>query len=57
MPDYKEMYLTLMRETEKAIRTLTEAQRVCEELYLQDDGPTLRLFPGSDIPQGNAKHD
>ena len=35
MPDYKEMYLTLMRETEKAIRTLTEAQRACEELYLQ----------------------
>ena len=32
MPDYKEMYLTLMRETEKAIRTLTEAQRVGEEL-------------------------
>ena len=32
MPDYKEMYLTLMRETEKAIRTLTEAQRACEEL-------------------------
>ena len=57
MPNYKEMYLTLMRETEKAIRTLTEAQRACEELYLQDDGPTLHLFPGGDIPQGTAKHD
>ena len=57
MHDYKEMYLTLMRETEKAIRTLTEAQRVCEELYLQDDGPTLRLFPGGDMPQNPPKHD
>ena len=57
MPDYKEMYLTLMRETEKAIRTLTEAQRVCEELYLQDDGPTLRLFPGGDMTQNPPKHD
>jgi len=27
MPDYKEMYLHLMRETEKAIRLLIEAQR------------------------------
>ena len=39
MPDYQEMYLHLMRETEKAIRILTEAQRACEELYLsaEDD--------------------
>ena len=57
MPNYKEMYLTLMRETEKAIRTLMEAQRVCEELYLQDDALTLRLFPGGDIPQDNSKYD
>jgi len=27
MPDYKELYLHLMRETEKAIRLLIEAQR------------------------------
>ena len=35
MPDYKEMYLKLMRETEKAIRILQQAQLDCEELYLQ----------------------
>lgn len=35
MPDYKELYFSLMRETEKAIRTLIEAQQKCEELYLQ----------------------
>ena len=34
MPDYKEMYLKLARETEKAIRILTDAQQECEELYL-----------------------
>ena len=32
--DYKEMYLTMMRATEKAIRILIEAQQACEELYL-----------------------
>lgn len=38
MPDYQEMYLRLMRETEKAIRILVQAQRDCEELYLRDCG-------------------
>ena len=41
MPDWKEMYLTLMRETEKAIRILEQAQQTCEELYLRDEPPTL----------------
>lgn len=36
MPDYKEMYLHMVRETEKALRILIEAQRTCEELYLQE---------------------
>jgi hypothetical protein len=36
MPDYKEMYLTMMRETEKAINILIEAQRKCEEMYLRE---------------------
>ena len=38
MPDYKEMYLHLMRETEKAVRILTAAQQTCEEMYLEEDG-------------------
>ena len=41
MPDWKEMYLTLMRATENAIRILEDSQRKCEELYLQDDAPSL----------------
>ena len=37
MADYKEMYLIMMRATEKAIRILIEAQQQCEELYLQEE--------------------
>ena len=44
MPDYKEMYLHLMRETEKAIRILTAAQQACEEMY-------LRAEEGEDAPE------
>ncbi len=45
MPDYKELYLTLMRETEKAIRTLTAAQQTCEELYLQQSEQEETVLP------------
>lgn len=44
MPDWKEMYLTLMRGTEQAIRTLTETQKKCEELYLDAEEPVLMLL-------------
>ena len=47
MEDYKEMYLKMVRETEKAI-TLTEqalkiliaAQRDCEEMYIKSTDPS-----------------
>ena len=45
MPDWKAMYLPLMRDTEKAIRILEEGQQKCEEMYLQDTGSTLRILP------------
>ena len=35
MPDYKELYLKMMRASEDAIRILINAQQECEELYLQ----------------------
>ena len=47
MPDWKAMYLSLMRDTEKAIRILEEGQRKCEELYLEDPGPSLRVLKSS----------
>jgi len=34
MPDYKQMYLTLLDATEKAIAGLVAAQRACEEIYI-----------------------
>ena len=34
MADYKQMYLTLLDATEKAISELVSAQRACEELYI-----------------------
>lgn len=37
------MYLTLMRDTEKAINILVEAQQRCEEMYLRDTEPTLSV--------------
>ena len=36
MPDYKELYLTMVRETEKAITILIQAQQACEEAILAD---------------------
>ena len=57
MPDWKAMYLHLARETERAIRILTEAQQTCEELYVQSGEPELRLIaseaPASAPPRQN----
>ena len=51
MPDYQEMYLHLMRETEKAVRILLAAQRECEELYLRD-GDLRRTAKGGEPADG-----
>lgn len=37
MVDYKELYSKLFRETTKAIEILENAQRECEELYINSD--------------------
>ena len=34
MEDYKEMYETMVRASEKAMNIIIEAQRKCEEMYL-----------------------
>ena len=36
-PDYKELYLKMVRASEEAIRVLIAAQRECEKLYLSAD--------------------
>ena len=34
MPDYRQMYVTMMQASEEAINLLIKAQRKCEELYI-----------------------
>ncbi len=34
MADYKEMYETMVRASEKALNIIIDAQRKCEEVYL-----------------------
>lgn len=41
MPDYREMYLTMIRASEKAVSILVEAQRECEEMVLSAREPEL----------------
>ena len=45
MPDYKKMYLTMLRATEDAINILIAAQQACEELYLRDTEAAPQIFP------------
>lgn len=35
MPDYQQMYLEMVRETERAINILVNTQRKCEEIYIK----------------------
>ena len=51
MPDYREMYLTMMRETEKAIRLLVKAQQQCEELYINSPEPVMMPIVLKDPPE------
>ncbi len=43
MPDYRELYLTLMRETERAIDILIAAQKKCEDLYINAADPDIKM--------------
>lgn len=44
MVDYKEMYLEMVRETEKAINILINVQRRCEEMYIAAEDPKITLL-------------
>lgn len=44
MPDYKEMYQKMAVASEKAIRILIQAQRECEELYINVPEPGFELL-------------
>ncbi|MEG0839889.1 MAG: hypothetical protein RSF33_08830 [Hydrogenoanaerobacterium sp.] len=44
MPDYKEMYFKLFRAGEQAINTLIQVQQECEELYISQLDPGLKVL-------------
>ena len=54
MADYKEMYLHLFREVEKAIRILQQAQLDCEEIYISTPGARTE---GHTRDQGQAQEE
>lgn len=37
MPNYEEMYHTMMRAAEEALRIMIEAQKKCEEMYIAQE--------------------
>ena len=45
MPDYQQMYLTMVRAAEKAMNILIEAQQECEELYLSEEEAKIAVLP------------
>jgi len=56
LPDYKEMYLKMVRATEAAMQTLIRAQQECEEMYIADEEPQVFVFPANS-ENTNAKRD
>jgi len=54
MADYKEMYLTLFRETTAAISALQEAQCKTEEMFMSDNSAEhLLVFSSADAAEEN----
>ena len=53
MPDYREMYIHLAQETEKAVRILIKAQQDCEEMYINSTEPELTVL-GPPMAGGDA---
>jgi hypothetical protein len=45
MPDYKKIYLTMLRASAQAVNILIAAQQECEEQYISSPGPKLTMVP------------
>ncbi len=52
MPDYREMYLEMVRATEKAINILIAAQQKCEDLYVEAAEPEIVLLDKNRTDEG-----
>ena len=46
MIDYEEMYYKMVRATEQAINVLIQAQKECEQMYIEARDTPLVVFPG-----------
>ena len=58
MPDYKELYIKMMRASEQAIRILIKAQQECEELYVSGPEAKLSVFPSKEkAPEPGERSD
>ena len=57
MPDYKEMYQRMVRASEAAINILIEAQRECEELYINSPEPQISVLPCTELSGEAQKGD
>lgn len=45
LPDYQKMYAIMVQASEQAINVLIDAQRKCEELYIEAEDFTPRIIP------------
>ena len=54
MPDYKKMYLTMMRASNHAVNLLIAAQRECEEHYISSPEPELIILPPANETEKGA---
>lgn len=52
MTDYKKMYLTMVRETEKAINILINAQKKCEDMYISIEEPKITFMSNTPAEPG-----
>ena len=55
MPDYQEMYRKMILASEAAINILIEAQRECEEMYINAPEPKIGIFPGTGTAKDTSK--
>ncbi len=44
MSTYKDMYYHLLKESEKALNIIINAQKECEELYLEEKKDNFSIF-------------
>lgn len=54
MPDNKTMYFKMFHASEKALALILTVQRECEELFIADSSPELRVISFSPKEDGTT---